>query len=271
MKVYSVFSLSAAFVIVLSCVQMRDRKPSQDDLDTYPLEIRAIFLAYGDSFIKYSNDTLYLKNGESIPFDQSVKADSHLRRLDSATVKDMFHYTYPLGKLTEPAYSFDPGRYRNDAFFQAMYGHSEKEVKTHLRDVNVFGKKVPFSTVNGAADSLRLVISEIKRTRPDLIKYFTEPGSFYWRTVTGTQRMSAHSYGIALDLEDECSDYWQWSNKGAKELDTIIYRNRVPQELIDIFEKHGFISGARWYHYDTMHFEFRPEIIHYSKLLLRSF
>ena len=265
------FSLTASFVIVLSCVQMRDRKPSHDDIDTYPLEIRAIFHAYGDSFIKYSNDTVYLKNGESIPFDQSMKADSHLRRLDSATVKDMFYFAYPLGKLSEPAYSFDPGRYRNDAFLQAMYGHTEKEVKNHLKEVNVFGTKVPFSTVNGAADSLRLVISEIKRTRPDLIKYFTEPSSFYWRAVRGAQRLSAHSYGIAFDIGDEYSDYWLLTNEGATELDTIIYRNRIPQEIIDIFEKHGFISGARWYHYDTMHFEFRPELIYYSKLLLRSF
>ena len=28
-----------------------------------------------------------------------------------------------------------------------------------------------------------------------------------------------------------------------------------------IFEKHGFIWGGRWYHYDTMHFEYRPELV----------
>ena len=35
----------------------------------------------------------------------------------------------------------------------------------------------------------------------------------------------------------------------------------MPQNLIDIFEKHGFIWGGRWYHYDTMHFEYRPEVL----------
>ena len=29
--------------------------------------------------------------------------------------------------------------------------------------------------------------------------------------------------------------------------------------IVHIFEKHGFIWGGRWLHYDTMHFEFRPE------------
>ena len=31
-------------------------------------------------------------------------------------------------------------------------------------------------------------------------------------------------------------------------------------EIVRIFEKHGFIWGGRWYHYDTMHFEYRPEL-----------
>ncbi|MDD5211432.1 MAG: M15 family metallopeptidase, partial [Sulfuricurvum sp.] len=25
--------------------------------------------------------------------------------------------------------------------------------------------------------------------------------------------------------------------------------------------KYGFIWGGRWYHYDTMHFEYRPELL----------
>ena len=30
---------------------------------------------------------------------------------------------------------------------------------------------------------------------------------------------------------------------------------------VGLSEKHGFIWGGKWYHYDTMHFEYRPEII----------
>jgi len=35
----------------------------------------------------------------------------------------------------------------------------------------------------------------------------------------------------------------------------------MPWEIIRIFEKHGFIWGGKWYHYDTMHFEYMPEIL----------
>ena len=31
--------------------------------------------------------------------------------------------------------------------------------------------------------------------------------------------------------------------------------------LDEIREKYGFIWGGRWYHFDTMHFEYRPEIL----------
>jgi hypothetical protein len=45
------------------------------------------------------------------------------------------------------------------------------------------------------------------------------------------------------------------------EVTTIPYENRIPMEIVAIFEKHGFIWGGKWYHYDTMHFEYRPEIL----------
>ena len=37
--------------------------------------------------------------------------------------------------------------------------------------------------------------------------------------------------------------------------------NTLPAEVIDIFERHGFIWGGKWSHYDTMHFEYRPELL----------
>ncbi|MCI6802837.1 MAG: M15 family metallopeptidase [Prevotellaceae bacterium] len=55
------------------------------------------------------------------------------------------------------------------------------------------------------------------------------------------------------------SNYWLWSNPKCSETDKIQYTNRIPIEIVKVFEKHGFIWGGKWYHYDTMHFEYRPE------------
>ena len=68
-----------------------------------------------------------------------------------------------------------------------------------------------------------------------------------------------HAYAAAIDLNVAISDYWLWQAKGGT--GPLLYRNRMPPEIVDIFERHGFIWGGKWYHYDTMHFEYRPELL----------
>ena len=41
---------------------------------------------------------------------------------------------------------------------------------------------------------------------------------------------------------------------------TPAWKNQIPQAIVDAFEAEGFAWGGRWYHYDTMHFEWRPEL-----------
>jgi hypothetical protein len=35
----------------------------------------------------------------------------------------------------------------------------------------------------------------------------------------------------------------------------------VHPEIVKIFEKYGFIWGGKWFVFDNMHFEYRPEIL----------
>ena len=53
--------------------------------------------------------------------------------------------------------------------------------------------------------------------------------------------------------------YWQWTKPAAD--GTYPVKNQIPPEIVAAFERQGFIWGGRWYHYDTMHFEYRPELI----------
>ena len=66
-----------------------------------------------------------------------------------------------------------------------------------------------------------------------------------------------HAYGAAVDINIRYTNYWRWA-KGKQEA---LWRNQVPKKIVRIFEKHGFIWGGYWYHYDTMHFEYRPELM----------
>lgn len=130
--------------------------------------------------------------------------------------------------------------------------------------VDWFGSKIKFTKINGAAEQLKKVAQELKQ-HPELQKYMKCSGTFYWRKVRGANRQSAHSYGIAIDIAVANSNYWLWENPKAKETDKIKYSNRIPLEIIQIFEKYNFVWGGAWYHYDTMHFEYRPEILNYAR------
>jgi hypothetical protein len=33
------------------------------------------------------------------------------------------------------------------------------------------------------------------------------------------------------------------------------------KSVVQIFEDNGFIWGGKWHHFDTVHFEFRPELV----------
>ena len=252
-----------ALLLLAACTPKRSSLPEGEAPAALPPAVNALLEAYPGQVIAYDGGFLVLSGGDSLLF-ASEKELSHEERLACKDIAGMFHDVYPLGPLTVPAFQSDPGRYRNEELFKAMYGRSEAEVRTRLEPVSCFGTNVPFTRVNGAADSLRAVIREVGEEHPHLQKYFSQPSSFYWRNVRGADRLSAHSFGIAIDIGVKYSNYWRWSNPGKGEDDALQYENRFPEELIRIFEKHGFISGARWYHFDTRHVEFRPELIRYS-------
>ena len=70
--------------------------------------------------------------------------------------------------------------------------------------------------------------------------------------------LSVHAFGAAIDINVKSAHYWRWAKPNQQGV--YQWRNKIPKKIIDIFEKHGFIWGGRWYHFDTMHFEYRPEL-----------
>jgi hypothetical protein len=89
-----------------------------------------------------------------------------------------------------------------------------------------------------------------------MLQYVSKPaGTFNWRQIQGTRRLSAHAYGIAVDINVDKTHYWRWEEARG----VTGYKNTIPYEIVEVFEKHGFIWGGKWYHFDTMHFEYRPE------------
>ena len=223
-----------------------------------PNGVEKLIEAYPDMEFNYSNNFVIFKDGTAIKYDDK-KEKTYLERLDDSDIEDMFNETYDRS-VTLPPYLYDPGRYRCEAFFSKMYGANEAVVITNLKPVKIFGRKFDVTRINGVNEKLQKVADEVEK-HPEFKKYFVKnAGTFNYRKVRGSNRLSAHSYGIAIDINSLESDYWRYSNN-ITEIDLVPYANRIPYELVKIFEDNGFIWGGRWYHYDTMHFEYRPELL----------
>ena len=235
--------------------------------DKVPLGAQAIIDSYPQFFNKdaYQNGMLVFKDGTKMLYDDGKKK-TYLQRLDDADIEDTFHDVYDASLSPNIPYLHDPGRSRNDAMFKKMYGNSGAAVQKGLVGVKWFGETVRVPKANGVDKALAAVAADLAK-HPELKKYLKSSGTFNWRPVRGAKRMSAHSYGAAFDIGVPYSSYWLWKNKGATETSKIKYYNQFPMELVKIFEKHGFIWGGAWYHYDTMHFEYRPEILRYAQLV----
>lgn len=201
---------------------------------------------------------LYWKDGTVMIYDDGISNKSHDEMLDNPDIEDMLFQDYVKGENWDmpPTENFEPGRIRYEPFFLKMYGNSSSEVSSNVVSVTwVDGSELSFSSVNGAADSLVKVIEELNQLPQEFKKYLVNPGgTFVWRNIAGTDRLSNHSFATAIDINTKYSAYWKWNKN-------LTYQNQIPMEIVEIFEKYGFIWGGKWYHYDTMHFEFRPELL----------
>lgn len=231
-----------------------------------PEGAQAIIATYREAFDSVNpwvDNHLVMRDGTRLTYDDG-RFKTSTERLGEPDIEDMMTIRYELPNVWKgkaPAFLSDPGRVRNEVLMKHLWGATAAEVQSHLVNVDWMGQKLKFSSLYGAADSLAAVAREMAQY-PELAKWLKSSGTFNWRNVRGAERMSPHSWGIAIDIASDRSDFWQWRNRGASEDTRITYNNRIPREIVEIFQRHGFIWGGAWYHYDTMHFEFRPELLY---------
>jgi hypothetical protein len=221
--------------------------------------IARLLAAYPAALAGVTGNTLLWRDGTAMDLDAGATADPETDA-GGASIRQQAAAAYPqFAAIEPPDPEENPGRARNTEFFRHLYGDCRaNEVAPHLAPVvwlpQSWGKTVQITTISGVDRHLRAVSAEID-AMPEDIRRFAYPtaGTYNCRAIAGTRAQSAHSYGIAIDLNTENADYWRWERGG--------WRNRIPAEIVAAFERHGFIWGGRWSRYDTMHFEYRPELL----------
>jgi hypothetical protein len=206
--------------------------------------------------VAFENDSwvLRLASGSNVLYDDR-KEKTFEQRLESPDVQDAFFQKYSTGPIAPVnTENHDPGRIRITALLDATYGNPP--ANSTLVRVSFLGQ--PLRVHKALSLPLQRIQAKLivaLKKDPKLQRYLQRfSGAYNRRLIAGTDRISAHAYGIAIDLDASLGDYWRWSRvKG--------WQNQIPQPIVDAFESEGFIWGGRWYHYDTLHFEYRPELL----------
>ncbi len=225
-----------------------------------------LLAAYPEHLDRIEGNDLIWRDGTRTPLDDGKGKKPFEQWLNQPDVADMFDIPYPAGaQAVPPVENIDPGRARNQAFFDKIYGDCRKDgVENKLARVDWLPKRgkqrLAFNRENGAAAALAAVSSELDELPSSFDVYLVpSAGTYNCRVIAGTNRVSAHGHGIAIDIALKRAHYWRDAAPAPSA--RITFKNDIPMEIVRIFEKHGFVWGGRWYHYDTMHFEYRPELL----------
>ena len=225
----------------------------------------ALIAAYPDHLASYDATHLVWKDGTRMPLSDGRSGKTFEQLLDNPNIKDQFAFAYPLGPdVKEPPINHDPGRIRFEPFFVKMYGDCKKgDVARRLKSVAWMpkrgGGRISVTTENGVDLKLAAVVQDLESLPAEMTKYLVpSAGTYNCRVIQNTSRLSVHAFAAAVDINSTQADYWEFL-KGRT--GTFTWRNRVPGAIGEIFERHGFIWGAKWYHVDSMHFEYRPELL----------
>ncbi|MDR3115730.1 MAG: M15 family metallopeptidase [Treponema sp.] len=170
---------------------------------------------------------------------------------------------------------------RSRHFYDALWRASTKDsAYERVKTIRFLGRNV---LVHYAIlEELALVEERIyaeARTNPQVRQWINGIASisgWNWRNIADSESRSFHAYGAALDLLPKSSGlatYWLWTARTTGEWWSVPYEKRLhpPDAVIKAFEAYGFIWGGKWFFYDTMHFEYRPEILLLSNLPLTDF
>ena len=166
---------------------------------------------------------------------------------------------------------------RSSSFFDTLWRtHDKDESWEHVKQIRLFGHTVMVHY--SILEKLSLAeeqILRIAKTNAQVRQWISSLNSiegWNWRDIASTQSRSFHAYGAAIDFMPKSlgglETYWLWTSRSSPEWWAVPYSKRFhpPAEVIKAFESFGFIWGGKWRYYDTMHFEYRPEILELSEI-----
>ncbi len=255
--------------------------------EAYPLLITDVKKVDEEWIVKFKNGNIYhWANGKLLP-------EKVLSHSDQYTIYTIYPYNrngrspelYTEEKIEKLRVKKEPKQKKQKkviipgvegGLYKELYKiTNKKSVKKQLAEIKLAGHNIRVhKDIAGKIKSIDLKIKKLSKTDSEILSFLKSIESvqgFNWRKIAGTNRMSNHSYGIAIDILPKKYHkkilYWFWEQeKNDKWM--LLPQNILwtpPDSVVNIFLEEGFVWGGHWDRYDTMHFEYRPELIVLSK------
>jgi len=251
--------------------------------EAYPDSIEKIEFR-GDDWALLLNDTwYYYTEGKLLPENQIENADNF---------RSYQFYNYPAElpawreRTAEETERFknwttrrNQNQFRRSVFFHDDLWQASTRAQTEKNIIvtNFLGKQTKIhKLIQDKLSNIETQIREAAKNDPQLqtwINNLAPVEGYGWRNIADTQSRSFHSYGIAVDLLPKNlgkqQTYWLWTSQYRDDWWNVSYNERYhpPAAVINAFEANGFIWGGKWPLFDTMHFEYRPEILILSGMM----
>lgn len=243
----------------------------------YPERIERVAFRDGDWAIEIDDAWFYWADGRLLP------ESARLRR-EEYSAYPFYAYPEELPPLTEvdpeelaalrarvAAREEDPPR-RHPGFLNALWRIDGRDSSwARMKTTFFLGFKVEIH--RELLEDLAAVEEAIQRRLPQdgelrrFVAGIADADAYNWRSIAGTASMSSHSYGTAIDILPKSyggkQAYWRWADSHYPDWFLLPYEKRFhpPDAFIEAFETNGFIWGGKWFYFDTIHFEYRPEIM----------
>jgi hypothetical protein len=253
-------------------------------LEGYPDKIEKVEFYNDDWVILMKGVRYYYANGKVLPEEQLENAEIY-------RAYQFYRYNPELPTWVERS-PRDAERFNNNSnnrsqtplkrsnFFLDDLWQASTRAETEKRIVNItfLGKT---TKVHKEIQQRLAVIEELIQAAAKVdssiqtwINSLGPVEGYGWRNIAVTQTRSYHAYGLAVDLLPKSlggkQTYWLWTSQYRNDWYNVPYTERYhpPQAVINAFEANGFIWGGKWMMFDTMHFEYRPEVLYLNGMPL---
>jgi hypothetical protein len=163
------------------------------------------------------------------------------------------------------------GTARSPLYETIWQARSREEAYEHQQWIDFLGRQVRIhQDIAAPLNRVEARILLLAKDDPEIqewLKSLQSITGWNWRNIAGSESRSFHAYGAAVDLlmkaQPGMETYWQWTAAKGVDWRSVPAENRQspPAPVIRTFEEQGFIWGGRWSRYDTMHFEYHPELL----------